>query len=342
MSSLIVEVCRIQNVFPHPNADALELAHIKGWQCVVPKGRFAVGQLVTYIPIDSVLPLELSDRIGVTKYLSNGRVRCARLRGEPSFGVVIDAEPGLVEGEDVKGRYGITKFIPPMKITSGDAEQPHALFVNYTDIENMRNFPEVFQPGEAVVASEKLHGTNCRVGIVTEDDGTKIAVAGSKVVRRKRPSDDQLAGDLYWHPWSLPSVKALVESLAAKHRQVLLFGEVYGKVQSLRYGLSNGIAFAAFDLLLDGRFADNDEFIAICEQFGVARVPVIWSGGFDLAKIRELSDGKTTIVGAENIREGVVVRPVVERVDPKIGRAILKYVGDRYLLGTDISDLVDV
>ena len=30
MSSLIVEVCRIERVLPHPNADLLELAHIKG------------------------------------------------------------------------------------------------------------------------------------------------------------------------------------------------------------------------------------------------------------------------------------------------------------------------
>jgi hypothetical protein len=47
MSSLIVEVSRIERVLPHANADALELAHIKGWQCVVPKGRYAAGDLVT-------------------------------------------------------------------------------------------------------------------------------------------------------------------------------------------------------------------------------------------------------------------------------------------------------
>ncbi len=34
MSTLIVEVCKIENVLPHLNADALDLAQIKGWQCV--------------------------------------------------------------------------------------------------------------------------------------------------------------------------------------------------------------------------------------------------------------------------------------------------------------------
>ena len=36
MAECIVEVCRIEKVQQHSNADALELTHIKGWQCVVP------------------------------------------------------------------------------------------------------------------------------------------------------------------------------------------------------------------------------------------------------------------------------------------------------------------
>src|SRR5918997_3744399 len=164
MSSLIVEVCRIERVLPHPNADVLELAHIKGWQCVVPKGKYAPGSLVTYVPIDAVLPVELSERLGVTKYLSNGRVRCAKLRGEPSFGLVMDLEdPSWAEGADVREHYGITKYVPPLKPSAGDAENAHPLFVSYTDVENLRNFPAVFAEGEPVVVAEKVHGTNCRV-----------------------------------------------------------------------------------------------------------------------------------------------------------------------------------
>ena len=155
MSECIVEVCKIERVMPHANADALELSQIKGWQCVVPKGKYQAGSLVTYIPIDSMIPLEHADRWGITKYLSvrtgpdapnppAGRVRCARLRGEPSFGVLIDVEnPEWTEGEDVKAYYGITKYIPPLKPTAGDALPPHPLFVEYTDIENLRNFPDV-------------------------------------------------------------------------------------------------------------------------------------------------------------------------------------------------------
>ena len=126
MSSLIVEVSKIQQILPHPNAEKLELAHVKGWQCVVPKAKYSAGDLIVYIPPDSVLPAELSDRLGITKYLSNGRVRCAKLRGEPSFGVVMDLEDASwTEGLDVRERLGITKFIPPIKTSVGDFAPPH-------------------------------------------------------------------------------------------------------------------------------------------------------------------------------------------------------------------------
>jgi RNA ligase (TIGR02306 family) len=343
MSSLIVEVCEIEKIFPHQNAERLELAHIKGWQCVVPRDRYKAGDLVTYVPVDSVLPAELAERLGVTKYLSKGRVRCARLRGEPSFGLIIDREnDGWTIGTDVREHYGIEKYIPPVKLSAGDADVPHPLFVSYTEIENMRNFPTIFLPGEPVIATEKIHGTNCRVGLIIEE-GQPIEMAGSKQIRRKRPAN--LAVDLYWFPWTIPGVQNLLRDLTLGSRgakQAILFGEVFGKVQSLRYGLDQSLGFRAFDLLIDGKYVDVLEFDNLCDQFGIETVPRAFAGGFDLETIRKLSDGPSLVSGANNIREGVVVKPMVERNDPKIGRVILKYVGDTYLFGDSISDTRDV
>jgi len=223
----------------------------------------------------------------------------------------------------------------------GDFAPPHPLFDSYTEIENMRNFPEVIAAGEEIVATEKIHGTNCRVGIVTEENGARLEVAGSKTARRQRPADDKLATDLYWHPWSVPAVRALLEDSARDHRQVILFGEVYGKVQSLRYGVTNGIAFRAFDLLIDGKYVDYDDFVSACKGHGMPTVPLIDRGPFDLSRIRALADGQTTMPGADHIREGVVVKPAKERIDPKIGRVVLKYIGDAYLFGNE-SDTDDV
>ncbi len=99
-------VALIEKILPHSNADALELAHVLGWQLVVKKGEHQVGERVVYFPIDTLLPVELSERFGVTQYLSKQRIRCARLRGEPSFGLVVkpDNEDWQV-GENVAEHY---------------------------------------------------------------------------------------------------------------------------------------------------------------------------------------------------------------------------------------------
>jgi RNA ligase (TIGR02306 family) len=337
MSSLIVEICRIEKILPHPNADKLELAHIKGWQVVIGKDLYQPGQLVTYVPIDSLLPAPLSDRLGVTKYLSSGRVRCAKLRGEPSFGLLFPREDeSLAEGTDVAARYGITKYLPPVRPSAGDAAPESQLFASYTSIENLRNFPGVFVDGEPVLITEKIHGTNCRVGLVEGE-----WMAGSKDIRRTRPSDEALSNSTYWFPTTVPGVKALVEELGRDHRQVVLFGEVYGsKIQSLAYGKVGQFGFTAFDLLVDGRYLDSEDFEARCDRHGVPRVPALFRGPFALDQVKALSVGDTTL-GAKHIREGVVVKPQKERSDPKVGRVIMKYIGDDYLLSKGISDTHD-
>lgn len=323
MSSVVCAVRRVESVKPHPNADNLSIAVIGGWQCCVPKDRYKAGDLITYIPPDSVLPSELSDRFGVTAYLSSGRVRAIKLRGEPSFGLVV--EPLGEEGENVAERMGITKYAPPIRYNGGDMLPEHPMFTRYTDIENMRHFTTVIKDGEDVVVTEKIHGTNSRVAIVCDSVGSE-RLAGSKTAARL-----ETPGSLYWFPWSVPGVEDVLAKTPGN--QVILFGEVYGKVQSLRYGIPGRIAYRAFDLMVDGKYLDYDTFKTVCDYHGVETVPLVYRGPFSLEKIRELSSGKSLVPGADHIREGVVVKPATERTDPAIGRVILKYVSDEYLCG---------
>ncbi|HLI70587.1 MAG TPA: RNA ligase (ATP), partial [Ktedonobacteraceae bacterium] len=302
MSSLIVPVATIEAIKPHTNADSLELAQVLGWQLVVRKGEYQVGERIVYFPIDTLLPLEVSERFGVTKYLSKQRIRCAKLRGEPSFGLAVRPDKDWPVGENVADYYGATRYEPPVRATAGDAEKDHPLFVAYTEIENMRNFPTILEQGESVMLSEKIHGTQCRVGMIEGE-----LMAGSKSLRRKRPQDDHFAGNIYWFPCSLEPVRALVEDLGREHRQVILFGEVYGsKIQSFHYGLRDRkIGFRAFDLLLDGHYLDWPEFLEVCARYGVETVPVLATLPFDLNEIKRYSEGKTLLMEKDaHMREG--------------------------------------
>lgn len=331
MSTLIVPIAEIDAVKAHPNADRLEIAVIKGWQVIVGKGTYQPGDRVIYVPPDAVVPAEWSDRWNVTKYLSNGRVRCTKLRGEPSFGFTapINDLPEHIDQWDtdlnVADLFGITKYDPPVKVTAGDAMPDHALFVKYTDIENLRHFPNVLTEGEPVVMTEKIHGTNVRIGVIEGE-----VMAGSHRLRRARPENP--ATSHYWFPLTILGVEQLLHDLGQRHKQVILYGETYGRVQALHYGIENGVSFRAFDLLVDGRYLDWEDFRALCDQYAIPTVPVVHAGAFSLESAKAHSEGGT-LVGGSHYREGVVVKPYQERTDPAVGRVVLKYVSDTYLLG---------
>lgn len=218
MSSLIIEICRVDKIEAHPQADKMAIATIKGWKTCIKKNedgstQFAEGDLCIFFPPDAVLPKQLSDSIGVTNYLKTlakkadgsrpegGRVAVSRLRGQPSYGFITDLtilnsyytghgeQPVWKLGDDVAGLLGVEKWEPPISCTDGDAERPHPAFHRYFDLENYRNFPDLIPDGEPVVFTEKLHGKNCRLGYIREADATGAMVmtwmAGSHDVRRK-------------------------------------------------------------------------------------------------------------------------------------------------------------
>ncbi len=371
MSQLIVEVVTIDAVNPHTNADKLECAIIKGFQVVAGKGNHKPGDVVVFIPYNSVVPQELSDKYAFTQYLSKGRVKVAKLRGEPSYGVIIPNECNWAVGEDVTERLGIKKWTPEVRNSTSiggaaraDEECQHLLFPKYTEIENLRHYNTVIQEGEEVVVSEKIHGSNARIGMV---EGEQMAGSRNRrlrlptvpvpcgwlkrlycrVFKRPLPSKvnvEAMKNNWWWMPWTLPEVAALLTSLGKEHKQVVLYGEIYGaNVQKgVRYGSADKVSFRAFDLLVDGKYLDYDFFLFQCKTHNVETAPVLYRGPYSLDKIKELSKGKTTIgEGETHIREGVVVKPSVDRRDHKVGRVVLKYVSEDYLAAKDIGDFED-
>jgi RNA ligase (TIGR02306 family) len=326
MSSLIVEVVEISEIKPHDNADKLELAMVKGWQCIVPKGQYRAGDHVIYIPVDAVLPQELSDKIGVTKYLSKQRVKTAKLRGVISQGVIMSANecPLAVVGADVAEDLGITKWEPPLpgQCTSGQPRPQHPDFLRYTDIENIKNYPDVLSEGEEVVITEKIHGTNFRAANVTAEKEGVAGQAGFHVGSH-RMDFVETPENLYWRA----ARKYRLHEILPPGYQI--FGEIYGKgIQKLTYDLLEfDVRF--FDLMRDLKYVGYHEFMAFCQQWQLPMAPELYFGPWNKALL-EKANGQSTI--ASHIREGIVVKPVQERWDHKVGRVALKAISEQYLL----------
>ena len=73
MSSLIVEVCKVENVEKHPNADRLEIVTVKGWNCIVGLDNYRVNDLVVFIPPDSIVPQNLIEKYNLEYLKKNGK-----------------------------------------------------------------------------------------------------------------------------------------------------------------------------------------------------------------------------------------------------------------------------
>ncbi len=163
-------------------------------------------------------------------------------------------------------------------------------------------------------------------------------------VQRKQPASESKKQALYWYAYtSVAGVKELLSALSKVHRQVILFGEVYGPgVNSFSYGVPSGkVEFRLFDIFCDGRYLDWWNTARWCELYQVATVPILSEQPYSLDMVKQLSKGATTINGATHIREGVVLRPATERMNAKTGRVILKYVSDEYLVKKSAGKVAD-
>jgi hypothetical protein len=63
----------------------------------------------------------------------------------------------------------------------------------------------------------------------------------------------------------------------------------------------------------------------------IETVPVLYEGPFDADALKKLVDGDSMVPGAKNIREGLVVVPLVPRHVPGLGRLQLKIVSNKFL-----------
>lgn len=115
----LASIQRILSIDPIPGADKIELATILGWQIIVKKDEYKVGDLCTYIQIDTVVPeTEEFEFLRQRKF----RVRTIKLRGQISQGLIVPVPAGKKwkEDDDVTEVLKIQKYT---KDTSGEGQQ---------------------------------------------------------------------------------------------------------------------------------------------------------------------------------------------------------------------------
>lgn len=309
-------VCR-----PHPNADSLSLVEVFGFTAIVRTDDWHGRDRGIYVPVDAVLP----DRPEFAFLDGHRRIKAKRLRGIFSMGLLVPAPDGAQIGDDVTALIGAVKYEPPeekaVSTYGEDAPAPPGLAPAYTDIESLRRYAHAFEPGEPVIATEKIHGANMRLTL--RDGALHIG---------SRTRWKALTGR---HVWIKATEKdALAERMARLPPGFVVYGEAFGQVQDLRYGAGAGeVRFRAFDVFDPGRgcYLDDAAMREILWSAGFTLAPTVYRGPFDFAALAEVAE-RDSFTAPGQLSEGIVVRPERERFHPEIGRVILKLHSQRFLL----------
>ena len=105
----LASIQQIWKIKPIENADRIELAYVLGWQCVVPKGEYNVGDKVVFFEPDSFLPIRPEyEFLRASSYKKTDNmgegflIRNQHLRGQLSQGLIMPCPDSTLKiGTDV-------------------------------------------------------------------------------------------------------------------------------------------------------------------------------------------------------------------------------------------------
>ena len=339
---LLASQDRIVDLRPIPDADAIEVGTVRGWDVVVRKGEYTSGDDVVYIEPDAALPVD-DERFAFlaprgTKTI-DGRLyhvlRTARLRGQLSQGIVFPAREFAAELADPRGldeALGILLWTPPAPPMGADQIGPwDVAWLKKTDAERVQN-----------LSDEWLRSVDDGLWAPTEKiDGTSLTYALDHGRLRIYSRNWELDGT---NPEATPVALAARHDVAgwmSRHGIDAVQGEMYGegvnanrlRIKGQRLGLfaawrrEGGHALDAFDELYSSGVGE-----------GLDVAPVIEGLAFP-STVREAlqqADGRTSLISPK-LAEGIVWHHRGDKSFPDLDyRLVFKAVSSTYLLKHDL------
>jgi RNA ligase (TIGR02306 family) len=295
MERQLVTLETISDIKPIENADAIEVARVRGWDVVTKTGEFKPGDEVLYFEIDSFLPISdprfafLEPRgVRVQEGVTGHVLKTVRLRGQYSQGLIKPVS------EFPEGIPEIAKFDPPLPAGLEGTVEGQFLyeFAPKTDAERIQNLgrvlPEIL--AHEWIATEKIDGTSTTI----VNDGGTIRIC-SRNWEISRPSAR----------FDLADKLNLAEVLPIGHT---LQGEYFGEnIQSNPLGIK-GTDFRAFNLY---KKTDNgpvcipfDLWPAALVPLQVPVLPLTLPQTID--EIVEQADGLKSQISPQRLAEGIV------------------------------------
>lgn len=365
-----VPYTKIVKIEPHTGAERLELAFVYGFQVIVPKDKYKVGDSIVYIPIDSILPNTVECLLFTPDAkikLHHNRVRQIKLRGLVSQGMIADPETlktilnfaYIKDEQDVSEMLGITKYEPPIKGSAttqpklGSRKQlAHPDFHSYNGLTNLKWMPALFE-GKEVVIQCKLHGTNARAAKLPFRANTLLKKV--KKLLGLAPKFEDLYGSNNVDISNSRGYKGFygediygkafqdVDAFSKIKSGEIIYGEIIGP--GIQKGYSYGLKeprFILFDVKVmqaDGSFKwmNPEDVENYAKERGFEFVPVLYKGRFNLELAKSMSTGPSVYYPEEPVREGCVVKDRFN-YDNEGNKTALKLINEAYLADQSNTD----
>lgn len=342
MERALATVQRISKIDPIEGADSIDVARILGWNCVVKKNEYQVGDLCVYCEVDSLLPekpeFEFLRKSGFVDRddMRGFRIKTIRLRGKISqgicfpletvIGVPLDGLPEFHEGDDLTEFLGIKKWEPKISLSmGGKIKGSFPGFIPKTDETRIQSIPDFL---------ERHNGTYC---YVTEKvDGSSVTVFlkdGEIGVCSRNMWMQDTEENVFWATAKKMDIENKMKSVLGEGNWALQ-GELLGPgIQGNKYGLKENtiLWFNVFNVDTY-KYLDFDDFYNLIENMGLETVPFLnkFILNNTVDELVEMSKGESKLNKIH--REGIVIRPCEEKEDKKLGRVSFKVINPDFLL----------
>lgn len=347
----LATIRQVTDIRPIQGADRIVVAQVDGWECVVQKDEFHVGDRIVYVEVDSVVPERpefefLRDR----KF----RVHTIKLRGQVSQGLVLPLTvlPYGTKcdiGDDVTDVLGITKYDPQAqeeaKLVAKQPQKPRSAigrffmrfkwyrklfmkpkrkggfpdWITKTDETRIQNLTTLFEVernnGTEFSVTEKMDGQSATYFLHRISKRKFEFGVCSRNIRLGTPDNSS-----YWTVAKQYNIENVLKQLIGDYQTIVLQGEICGnQIQGNKYHIS-GYELYAFNLIYPDHKCTTAKIKETLEPYGIKTVPIVEEGKTlpdTIAELVDYSKGKSVVREGQK-REGVVMRNTQKNISFKV------------------------
>ena len=335
----LAQVVKITALEPIKGADKIELATVLGWQVVVKKDEFKIGELVLYFSIGAILDKDNPN----TSFLEGKVLKTRKIRGALSQGLVgplswlvpYNVDPSKVsEDDDVTKELNVKKWVPTEEqdLYGDDDDKVKTkfpAFIPKTDEERIQNCHKQLQnlEGKNIVITQKYDGTS-----------TSYLYLDGKFMICNRNNHLLDEDNSTKHYFDMALKYNIGEKMAALKRNIAIQGEIIGpKINANRHkaGEIDFFVFNIYDIDLHC-YLSFDEVEQVAGQLSLKTVKVVYRGPMrtewlSVKAFLDMADEQKYDTG--EACEGIVCKTNTGFGFPRVS---FKAISNKYLLKHDL------